>query len=180
MASEDKIITLSLSKLKDGAPLTPAFLESLAHAASVCLDDQSHSAPVTMEVRGDVSVNASLQWDSPSDEVLRTWNDDEEATEHGAYGIAFLLIIKATEFQVIERSKKGKGFDYWLGPKGETGPLFQRKGRLEVSGIRNGDVSGRVKEKVAQVTKHSSGLPAIIVVVEFGKPQSRVIRKWNE
>jgi len=43
---------------------------------------------------------------------------------------------------VIERSRKGTGFDYWLGSADEVGELpFQNKVRLEVSGIGKADDS---------------------------------------
>jgi hypothetical protein len=47
-----------------------------------------------------------------------------------------MLIRQLTQFTVIERSRKGTGFDYWLGSEDEAGELpFQNKVRLEVSGI---------------------------------------------
>ena len=72
----------------------------------------------------------------------------------------------------MRRSRKGTGFDYWLGLKGDR--LFQHSARLEVSGIRQGSdeaVQKRVNQKVAQ-TKRSDNLKlaAFIVVVEFGIP----------
>ena len=172
------MLTLSLLELRKVSALSSVFGENLAHAASVCLDEQRHERPVSLEINGDIQVETVLYWDPPTPEIRRTWNDDEVTTEYGAYGIAILLIPKTTEFKVVERAKKGRGFDYWLGSKEEQGPLFQRKGRLEVSGVRTGDISGRVSQKIAQVKAHYSTLPAVVIVVGFSKPESRVI-KWN-
>ncbi|MEC4819430.1 MAG: hypothetical protein SAK29_40100 [Scytonema sp. PMC 1069.18] len=72
---------------------------------------------------------------------MRRFNADTEvATEYGAYGIAALLMPYLTGLTVIERSIKGKslGFDFWLGSIDDPNTLFQRKARLEVSGIRKG------------------------------------------
>ena len=72
----------------------------------------------------------------------------EFTTEQAAYGTAFLIIRELTDLTVIERSRKGTGFDYWLGTfDTDEGQLFQNKVRLEVSGIRKGD-SSRVKARL--------------------------------
>lgn len=71
--------------------------------------------------------------------MQRCWNDQEYTTEQAAYGIALLLLSKLTEFTVVERSRKGTGFDYWLGKPTDSSDLpFQKSMRLEVSGIRQG------------------------------------------
>ena len=113
--------------------------------------------------------------------MLRCWNDQEYATEQAAYGIAFMLIGKMTNFTVIERSRRGTGFDYWLGIKDETLELpFAKKVRLEVSGIRRGDdsrIKARVKQKIEQTNLSDGVLPAYIVVVEFSRPLSWIVQK---
>ena len=112
--------------------------------------------------------------------MLRCWNDIEYTTEQAAYGIAFLVIQELTDYTVIERSRRGTGFDYWLGKKGETNELpFQNAVRLEVSGIRKGDdsrVKARVKLKVEQVSP-TDDIPAYIVVVEFSNPLAFIVKK---
>jgi hypothetical protein len=104
-------------------------------------------------------------------DARRTHNDLPAAAEQGAYGIAFLLAEQLTEFKVIERSRKGTGFDYWLGTGGE---LFQKAARMEVSGIVNDQdaVQARVEAKLKQTARKTSRLPAFVAVVEFGKPLS--------
>lgn len=111
--------------------------------------------------------------------MRRCWNDLEFTTEQGAYGVALLIIRAVTDFTVIERSRKGTGFDYWLGYE-EDELSFSTKARLEVSGIRSGDtqsVKKRVKRKLNQTNISDGSLPALIVVVEFGTPLSQVKRK---
>ena len=112
--------------------------------------------------------------------MRRCWNDDEVATEYGAYGIATLLVPRITNLQVVERSKKGTGFDYWLGSSMETETLFQNKARLEVSGIRAGSeatIVGRVRKKLGQTVKSDAALSVMVIVVEFSGPQSRVAKR---
>ncbi|MDX2098874.1 MAG: hypothetical protein SFW36_13950, partial [Leptolyngbyaceae cyanobacterium bins.59] len=105
-------------------------------------------------------------------------------TEQAAYGIAFLLILQLTNLTVIERARKGTGFDYWLGAQNASAPLpFQRMARLEVSGIRKGNrgqIQARVKQKMEQTrVSDAQGLPAYIIVVEFSQPISIISAKYN-
>ena len=53
-----------------------------------------------------------------------------------AVGVAILLAKSELGYSVMERSRKGTGFDYWIGD--ETELPFDRKARLEISGIRKG------------------------------------------
>lgn len=174
-------LELKLTDLRSGAPgITPAFGEGLAEAASVCLEDREHSSPTPMQISGEIRGRAILEWEATSAQIRRCWNDDEEATEHGAYGIATLLVAWVSDLQVVERSKKGTGFDYWLGSSTETESLFQNRARLEVSGIRSGTeatVAGRVRKKLKQTERSDADLSAVVVVVEFGEPQSRVAKR---
>ncbi len=92
-----------------------------------------------------------------------------------------MLIDKLTPYTVIERSRKGTGFDYWLSTKDETDALpFQNKVRLEVSGIRRGNdsrVRARVKQKIEQTNPSDGVLPAYIIVIEFSRPLSFITEK---
>ena len=99
--------------------------------------------------------------------------DWEEATEYGAYGIAILVIREAAGKPILERSAKGPGFDFWIGDEEDDELPFQGLMRLEVSGILSGDakrVSSRVQLKKTQVTPSDKQAPALIAVVEFGRP----------
>lgn len=113
--------------------------------------------------------------------MRRCWADKQWATEMGAYGVAILLITKNTEFTAVERSRKGTGFDYWLGPKADGGELpFQRKARLEVSGILKGGqerIASRVKQKAKQTERSDGALPAFVAVVHFGIPSADVTKR---
>jgi len=115
-----------------------------------------------------------------TEQIKKTWNDTQEMTEYGASGVAILLILKLTKYTVIERSRKGTGFDYWLGDKNSLLP-FQSSARLEVSGILKGDntiFNSRVKQKLKQTfPTDSTNLPAYVVVVEFGLPKAKMVTK---
>ena len=78
---------------------------------------------------------------------------------------------------VLHRSRKGTGYDYWLGPEGD--PLLQNGERLEVSGIRKGGeavIKGRIAEKMRQIQRFRTYSPSWIGVVEFSRPLLRLTR----
>ena len=129
-----------------------------------------------MSISGSYNLNSDVDWRRPTDQAKRCWNDDQVTTEQGAYGIAVLL-VENCGLEVIARSKKKTGFDYWLGDPSSKNSLFQGLSRLEVSGIRSGDkstVDTRVKQKLKQTEVSDGMLPAVIVVVEFGTPTARL------
>jgi hypothetical protein len=139
---------------------------------------------VILEVEGEFSTRFQLDWQLVTEQARRCWNDEEYTTEQAAYSIAFLLILQLTNLTVIERSRKGTGFDYWLGSQDSNLMLpFQRMARLEVSGIRKGSrsqINARVKQKTEQTrASDAEGLPAYIIVVEFSRPISIVSAKQN-
>ena len=169
----------NLSDLSDGLPaISPAFGEALAQAAGVCLESQSHSCGALLRIRGYRDNAYSLGWPQVTKQILRCFNDPEEATEFGAVAVAILLVKREVGYSVIERSRKGTGFDYWIGEESEL--PFARKARLEVSGIRKGttrEVNARVNEKLKQIERSGDSPPGYVIVVEFGTPLAEVRKK---
>ena len=179
----DKARDIVLTGLSKGLPaITSEFGAVLAQAGAVCFEDQNHPRGVELKVDGTFQAKYKVFWQDVTDQMRRTFNDPDLATEWGACGVALLLLLDLTEYTVINTSRKGTGFDYWLGKKGNGDErLFQNKARLEISGIRKGSYSlvrARVKQKLEQVKpSDSSLLPAYIVVVEFNTPLSHVVEK---
>ncbi len=89
-----------------------------------------------------------------------------------------MAVCKQTGQVVVERSRKGTGFDYWFGERDDD-DLFQNKIRFECSGILNGDeavISARVRQKLDQVSaSRVTKTPAYVSVVEFSEPRARVV-----
>lgn len=177
------IVVLDLRDLEKGIPaLTEALGRVHAEAAAVCLEERRHREPVQLIVRKAEDGQHFLRWPDVTDAMRRAYNDLERATELGAYGIAILLVREIVGLTVIRQSRKGTGFDYWLGQDdGEKGLVFQRAARLEVSGILVGTDSQfatRLKQKLKQTeASDKTGLPAYAVVVEFGRPQAEVAKR---
>ena len=154
---------------------------ALAEAGAVCLETKNHKPGVQLPVSGISSVSYSLQWTLAPEKAFRAWQPNR-ATEWGAEGIAALLAKSETPYTVIEASVQGEGVDCWLGDESDI--TFQRKARLEVSGIRwddpvrDSDIRRRVVEKLQQTDQSDhTQTPAYVVVVEFGRPVAEVHQK---
>lgn len=175
---------IRLDDLAAGMPgITPRLGAAMAEAATLCFEEHSHSSGVSMPLDGDAQGNVSVAWSDLTDaeQARRAWADPQVTVEHGACGVAALLSAQLLDLVVVERSRKGTGFDYWLGAPSEAGELFQGRARLEVSGIARGTesaLSARVRKKIKQTTASDSlALPAVIAVVEFREPRTRLKRR---
>lgn len=167
--------TIDVTKIKEGLPgVSPASSAHLYEAFMVCMNYHSHPQDIPMQIEGQ-SESAIVKWENKCDDtILRTYADMQYTTEHGAVCLALMLTITYTPYTIIERSRKGTGFDYWLGEKDAL--LFQKKARLEVSGILQGDdnaMANRYSAKVVQTEQSDeTGLPAYISIVEFSRPKA--------
>lgn len=176
------MVNLDLSSICAGMRgLLPSLGQLMVDAAGVCLLSNKHNSPVEVAVQGIVNERCNLNWVEPSQQARRSLADLQEATELGASAVGISLVFQFEKLEVVERSRKGTGFDYWLAKPGADTYLFQGTARLEVSGILDGTDSEfrrRVKEKLNQ-TKRSdfTGLPAYVAVVEFGTPRSALRRR---
>lgn len=164
-------------------------------AGILCLTYHQHPAGVEMSVReaykGAVKEIVCLTWAHVIDnDSLDGWG--EEAIDDGAVAIAALLVVNLTRYTVIQRSFKGTGFDYWLMEADtyqaarEQNEIIsgQKHGsaRLEVSGDQEAkkisEVNARIKKKTTQTDKSDHlNLPALIVVVEFSRPEAYMVWK---
>jgi hypothetical protein len=177
---------LHTSDLSQNLPERPGwsvtFGTTCKEAISVCLEDQNHTSPIDFSISGIQTSPITIHWEPP-DPITRRFNADREvATEYAAYGIAALVMPQLTGLTIIERSIKGKGlgFDFWLGDSTNPQPLFQRKARLEVSGIRQGtnrQIQSRVNMKLEQIKPSDGTYPGYICVAEFSKPHARIVKK---
>lgn len=159
--------------------LEPFLGGALANAAAVCLDTNGHQPGVNLGVSGEYEKSVQVVWTPPSRQVSRSYADLQEATEYGAAGVAIAALNHFGGFVVMQRSRKGSGFDYWISKGGNpSGPLFQNCTPLEVSGILSGndeEVERRVRTKKQQISV-SRRRPRRVAVVEFGMPKARIIR----
>ena len=188
----------------DNPGITPEVGAALAQAGAVCLAERGHAPGATLTVRGDYDNRYQLAWTPVTQQARRTWNDDDEATEDGAAGVAVLLASREIGQAVIVRAMKSSwhyptGFDYWLGDdraddmsdaeRAATETLSDilddanlvARSRLEVSGIRSANdsvIRSRARRKLRQMrTSDTLNLPGYAIIVEFGHPLAEVRRK---
>ena len=168
---------LDLNELGVGQPgLTPAAGWAMAQCAGVCLESQGHTPGKQLTIRGSIQNSYTLDWPTTTEQVRRTWADSIEATELAAEGIAISLLRQEVGYIAIERAALGTRIDRWLGHAGDA-PYFQRKARLETSGIRqggDGDIRRRLRARITRLNLTDNPLPAYVVVVEFSRPVAEV------
>ena len=181
----ETVLSLSFDALKAGSlGISAVYGSFLAEAASHCLQSNDHLNPVIINVTGDICTPGSLKWCELIERDRGSWADSDEAAEYGGYGVAILIALPLTCKDRVERSAKGTGIDYWIGEgEGQRG-IFQRAARLEASGIFKGNktrIAGRLAEKLTQTRRSDeTGLPAYVVIVEFGSPEARVVKRTAE
>ena len=172
---------LDLNILSEGD--IPAISQSvgvfIAEAGGVCFEHHSHKKGNSLSVRGYRNSQYTLNWPLITSQSLAAWNDLDQATEYGAVAVAVLVAKAEIGYEILRQSRKGTGFDYWIGSASEEG--FVEKAGLEISGILNGDdrtIKARVREKLNQtVQSDQSKLELYVIVVEFGRPIAEVQKK---
>jgi hypothetical protein len=173
--------TVSVLPLDPGSSgLLDGIVEYMGSCAAVCLEKNAHASGVLMLLEGDYSTKFRLTWSVLSEKHHRTCADIQEATEFGAYGVAILMVRETTGKTVVQRAAKGPGFDFWVGDEEDLDLPFQGLTRLEVSGILQGNIGSiraRINQKKKQVTPSDDRGPAIIAVVDFGGPLTRMESK---
>lgn len=166
---------INVTSIKPGLPgITPIAASQLYEAFEVCMHTSQHSEKVRLTMAGMTNDSIDLLWtDDYNSQKERTYADMQYTVEHGAICLSVMLSTTLTPYTIIERSRKGTGIDYWLGDKGSV--LFQKRARLEVSGILKGDDAAlkRRYSAKAEQTQQSDELhiPAFISIVEFSKPK---------
>ena len=156
-------------------PPTPSFADYHCEAAAVSLTRNGHQSGCTLRVTGQWKENLVLDWETLDPSAEDTHADQRYCTEHGAYALALLVVHHYKPWQKLERSVQGTGFDFWLGYG--SGPLFQQKVRLEVSGIFQGtssDIAARLAEKLRQADTTNQQLQKLAIIVEYSGPEARV------
>lgn len=148
-----------------------------AEACVAALESQGHFSGITIQLEGEFHDKVRVIWRNKSKNV--GVKDPRDWAEIGAIALAFCVVVKFSEYNVIEQSVIGTGFDYWLGYKENVpnqNPDNFLNARLEISGMLKGnnrDVATRLRQKIRQTgISDYMNIPAIIVIVEFSTPLS--------
>ena len=178
--------SIDLRDLQSGVGLYSIDLCRVAHAAAVIAFDKASLAPPAncpVKDRGTPICTMSIDWSERlSLSKRRSLRNHADVARFAAEGVALLMIEALTDYTVVEQSHIGSGVDFGLGEKSalaraESEDFVEVTARLEVSGIiretASNSIRRRVEEKIEQ-TKQSDheGTSAIIIVVEFGRPEA--------
>jgi len=151
--------------------LTAAVAATYYEAACVCLD-RHHRPPTSFRLESDEDVSDLLVEWAVSDERSRmAWANDVDRTECGASAVAIAAAETALGMVAVRRAETRSGADYYLMPAGQEADDLETAFRLEISGIDSGPVRAvyqRVRQKVEQVLRGTSNLPAVVGVTGFG------------
>jgi len=152
--------------------MDPAVLAVFGGAASVMFE-RHHRSPAagTVAHRGALH-GASFSWGGVDARAQASHRNSDDATRDGAYAVAFAALRRLGPFVFVHRAERKSGADFVIVREG-GGPFI----KLEVSGIGKGDdaaVARRLREKVEQVTRPGTELPAMAVVVRFARPHVEV------
>jgi hypothetical protein len=143
--------------------LSRSHVENMVDACRVMLD-KFHGSPRTFEITWSGPRHLDLEWSTPQDIHRQTHANEHDATEAGAYGLAFATVHEG-DYVVRRRAHHGSGSDYLLSKRGEPDNDFVR---LEVSGIARGEgLTARLRDKVAQLRNGDLPRPGLAVVVGF-------------
>lgn len=182
-----------LIRLEDLAHAVPA-LDAVAaafHQANcmMCMDDENHASGVEMEVEFNNSKElVSVIWEGfVTPQMARVYADRNKRVDFGACAIALLLIPAFTEYIAIAQSATGNGIDYFLqSADADDELIFNTGAYLEVSGIQSettaNTISDRIQSKRRRLQRQAkalftsaSDLPTYICVVEFSRPEAKVV-----
>lgn len=164
-----------INDIAKGMPgITPNVGAVLIENSNVMLHKAGHTSPTPLNISGITEQTSLLHWeDNYTEQMARTHADMQETTELAAVCVSIAVTQKITGYTVIERSRKGTGFDYVLGDAEEC---FFPKARLEISGIAKesltNTIEGRFRQKALQTSvSDNTNLPAYISIVEFRCPK---------
>ena len=149
--------------------------DSYCEAASVCFS-RHHSSPVSIsiirEANGEPTRSEYLvEWSPPDEIARRAWANDDDATRDGAYAVILAAVEAEMGLVATRRAETRTGADYYLGYISNMDDLnLEDAFRLEVSGVDHGNqatVNARLAEKIAQMRRGRSNLPALAGVTGF-------------
>ncbi|MBL8973925.1 MAG: hypothetical protein JNK56_25260 [Myxococcales bacterium] len=138
--------------------LSRALLASHSEAAAVMLD-RFHTSPAegTLSVHG-LERHLTMQWSTPTGPQHAAHANTLDATEHGAYAVAFAVVHAAQRYVVVRRAEHGTGADFLLVREGDPEREFIA---LEVSGIAR-STSGFKSRLEAKLQQVHHGLAVVV------------------
>ena len=162
-------ISIDLGDLGNAVTLSPAMVTAYSEAARVMLDHyhQSRERLEGLLVHDDDEKPLVLLFEPPNDQIHDSYANMQDATEYGAYAVAFGAAHETEGYVVKKRAHHGSGSDFLMVKDGESDENFVR---LEVSGVGSpqGNLPARLQKKKSQLNSGDLLRPGVAVVVGFG------------
>ena len=185
-----KSLEISLEELlePDSPCLTDALGERTYEAIMMCFEHHGHESSLDRDVINlarEKLASVEIRWTGQNSKsntvrklrIRRSFGEARNAVEMAAEGFAHLIIPKLTGYHLMWRANIGEGVDYWLGSVDDPDAYdFENAdARLEVSGTLSrkylSSIEYIVNDKLNQTRDSDySGVPALVLVVEFGRP----------
>lgn len=184
MQFQKNIMTFTLEDLKDALIyFSTTQSQSFTENCIVALEEIPHVSGCELDVSGLHNGKIPLEWST--NVVKNGYKEKNKFTEKGAEALSFLLATNFTEYDVVEESTIGTGFDYWLGYSVDHenyDPYNFFNARLEISGILRENSGNSFDKRIEQKKKQtnvsdSTGLPAYVSVVEFSNLKAHISKK---
>jgi hypothetical protein len=108
-----------------------------------------------------------VSWREPTGEARASWANPDDATRDGAYCVGLAAVEAELGYVGLARADRRTGADFYVGAPGSD---LEETLRLEISGVRTGDlasVQGRLRDKAEQARRGRSDRPAMACVVGF-------------
>lgn len=149
--------------------LLPSTAANYLDAVRVCLD-RHHISPQKFVLLDDaVEFQALVEWEVTDERCRNAWANRDDATRDGAYAVALAATELLRGLVAIRRAETRTGADYYIAPVGQAIEDLEECLRLEVSGtdLSVSKVKQRLREKLEQLSRGDSNLPALACVVGF-------------
>lgn len=154
----------------------------LFEAAIVALYLNSHEPGVVLHIEGSFQESFQVYWKiTPTQSILKNWNDKKETVEYASTAIAFLLLDKLTDYYFFGRAAQDETADYLLTKKENPGNFEDGNpfAYLEVSGIwketPGNTLNMRFNFKKRQLERQNPhNFPNVIVIAEFSIPKAKI------
>lgn len=168
-ATAKPVPKLDVTSLDRTTALSPGVRTHMQEAVYVMLskfhDPPSIPAKLVVGEAGPQQ-EAEVLWRQPTDAEVATHQNDKDATEYAAYGLAAAFVHATEGFSFVARMPQGSGADFWMQRDADNEDDIVR---VEASGIADGALGRRLREKVEQIVKGNSELPGLAFVARIAQ-----------
>ena len=171
---------LNLDDLKKGQPgISPDFARVMVEATALCFVKNGHQSGTVITITGEYEEKLQVFWSNIIDEQIeRTWGDLREAVEFGATAMGVLLAMMYEGLETYQRIPQEGEADYILRniKTREVTTMLEVSGIFAKSETNTTGIRVNIKRNRIEKRELENDFPILIVVTEFSKPESKMIK----